>query len=56
VVVVSHGNVETTTSVAPAMVPVVGIEIAPRIEFSVFRPATIARPDNRGPPVSSLVS
>jgi hypothetical protein len=56
IVAIAHGKVETVVCAAPAVVPVIGIEIAPRIEFSVFRPTTTLFPDGRGPPVSSLHS
>jgi hypothetical protein len=56
IVAIAHGKVETVFHAAPAVVPVIGIEIAPRIEISVFRPTTAFFPDGRGPPVSCFHS
>jgi hypothetical protein len=56
VVAVTHGNVEPVVYATPEVIPVVWVEIAPRIEFSVFRPSTALLPDSRGPPVSSFNS
>ena len=41
---------------APVVIPVMGIEIAPRIEFSVFRPVTVFFSGGRGPPAASSIS
>lgn len=56
IVAIAHGKVETVVCAAPAVVPVTGIEITPRIEISVYRPTTVFFPDGRGPPVSSSQS
>jgi hypothetical protein len=56
VLAIAHGKVETVVCAAPAVVPVVWIEIVPRLEFSVFRPASVFLPDGRGPPVLPAVS
>jgi len=56
IVAIAHGKVETVVCAAPAVVPVIGIEVAPRIEISVLRPTTVFLPDGRGPPVSSSQS
>jgi hypothetical protein len=51
IVAVAHGKVETVACAAPAAVPVIWTEIAPRFENLVLRPATAFLPDGRGPPV-----
>lgn len=56
IVSIAHGKVATILCAAPAVVPVIGTEIAPRIEISVYRPTTAFSPDGRGPPDSSLPS
>jgi hypothetical protein len=56
IVCIAHGKIETTPCAIPAAMPVVWVEIVPRIEFSVFRSAIALLPDGRGPPVSSVVS
>ena len=56
IVAIAHGKVETVFCAAPAVVPVIGIEITPRLEFSTFRPTSVFLPDGRGPPVSLLHS
>jgi hypothetical protein len=56
VVAVTHGSVEPVVCAAPAVIPVVWVEIAPRIESSVFHPSMALLPDSRGPPVSSFNS
>ena len=56
ILTIAHGKVETVASAAPAVVPVIWIEIAPRIENSVFCPSMVFLPDGRGPPVSSFHS
>jgi hypothetical protein len=55
-VAIAHGKVETAACAAPAAVPVAWIEIVPRLEFSVFRPAIAFLPNGRGPPVLHAVS
>lgn len=54
IVAIAHGKVETVCGVAPAVVPVTGIEITPRLEFSMVCPTPVVLPDGRGPPVSLL--
>jgi hypothetical protein len=56
IVAIAHGKVETVVCAAPAIVPVIGIEIIPQIENSVFYPSPAFLPDGRGPPVSLLPS
>ena len=56
IVAIAHGKVETVVCAAPAIVPVIGIEIIPQIENSVFYPSLAFLPDGRGPPVSLLPS
>ena len=55
-VAISHGKVETVAVAAPALVPVVWIEITPRIDFSIFHTATAFLPDGRAPPILPAVS
>jgi hypothetical protein len=55
-VAIAHGKVETVVCAAPVVVPVTGIEIVPRLEFSTFRPTIACLPDGRGPPVLPVVS
>jgi len=55
-VAIAHGKVETVLVDAPMAVPVIGIEIVPRLEFSFFRPAIAFLPDGRGPPVPTIPS
>jgi hypothetical protein len=52
VVAVTNGNVELVLCAVPAVIPVIWVEIAPRIEFCVLHPSTALLPDSRGPPVS----
>jgi hypothetical protein len=56
VALMNHGKLETVICAAPVVVPVIGIEIAPRIEFSVFRPVTVFFSGGRGPPAASSLS
>jgi hypothetical protein len=56
VVAIAHGKVESVVAAAPAVVPVTWVEIAPRVEFSVFCPSTAFLPDGRGPPASFIFS
>jgi hypothetical protein len=56
VVTVAHGNVEPVVCTTLAVIPVIWVEIAPRIEFCVLHPFTALLPDSRGPPVSSFNS
>jgi hypothetical protein len=56
IVAIAHGNVQTVISEPPSMVPILGVEVAPRIEFSVVRPVTIFHSADRGPPASSVLS
>ena len=56
VAALAHGKVETAACAAPAVVPVISIEIAPRVEISsAFAPVAFL-PDGRGPPVPSFHS
>lgn len=56
VVAIAHGKVTAVLVPAPMVVPVTGMEIVPRLEFSVFRPVIAFLPDARGPPVLPVVS
>ena len=56
VVAITHGKVDSAVCAAPAVVPVVWIEVTPVYKASVVRPFLAFLPDGRGPPVSSLAS
>ncbi len=56
VVALVHGKVETLVVYAPIVLPVSGIELAPRVETSIFCPSPVLLPDGRGPPVCFMVS
>jgi hypothetical protein len=56
VVAITHGKVETVVCDTPAVVPVTWLEIVPRIEFSVYHPATAFLPNGRAPPVLPAAS
>jgi hypothetical protein len=56
VVAISHGKVDTVVVAAPAVAPVVWIEITPQIDFSIFHAGTALLPDGRAPPVLPAVS
>ena len=56
VVANAHGKVETVVSDAPAVVPLIWIEIAPRLEYSTFHPAVTFLPPGRGPPLLPTIS
>ncbi|MFZ1072291.1 MAG: hypothetical protein WAO21_02540 [Verrucomicrobiia bacterium] len=56
IVAISHGKVDSVACDAPAVVPVVWIEIVPRIEFSVFHTAMAFLPDGRAPPLFHVAS
>jgi hypothetical protein len=56
-VAIAHGKVATVICAAPAAdVPIMGIEITPRLPFSTFFPSSAFLPDVRGPPVPLLPS
>lgn len=56
IVCIAHGKIENVACDVPVAAPVVWIEVAPRIGFSVLSLALIFLPDGRGPPVFSAVS
>ena len=56
IVCIAHGKIETATVDVPIPAPVVWIEVAPRIEFSILSNATAFLPNGRAPPVFSAVS
>ncbi|HTX22324.1 MAG TPA: hypothetical protein VMD27_10785 [Candidatus Aquilonibacter sp.] len=56
VVAIAHGKVETTPIDVPAVLPVTWIEIAPRVEFSVFVPIYKNLSPGRDPPALPVVS
>jgi hypothetical protein len=56
IVAIAHGKIETTPCDVPTALPVTWIEIAPRVEFSIFIPADKNLLPGRGPPALSAVS
>ena len=56
IVAIAHAKIETAACTVPVAMPGTWIEVAPRIEISVFRPITAFLPDGRGPPISSFNS
>jgi hypothetical protein len=56
IVAIAHGKVDSVACAAPAVAPVIWIEIVPRPEFSSFRAAMAFLPDGRAPPVLPAVS
>jgi hypothetical protein len=56
VVAVAHAKVQVVTSDAPVVIPVLGVEIVPRVGASVSHLATTFLPDGRGPPALFVVS
>lgn len=56
IVCIAHGKIDTAVCNLPAAVPVTWIQVAPRIQFSIFSTATTLLPNGRGPPVFSAVS
>jgi len=57
-VAIAHGKVAAVICAAPAAIlPIMGIEITPRLPFSPFCPASASfLPDVRGPPAFLLPS
>jgi hypothetical protein len=53
---IAHGKIETATVNVPIPAPVVWIEVAPRIEFSVLATTLAQLPNGRAPPFFSAVS
>jgi hypothetical protein len=56
IVCIAHGKIETAPVAVPLPAPVVWIEAAPRIEFSVVSMAITLLPNGRAPPVFPAVS
>jgi hypothetical protein len=56
IVCIAHGKIETAPVAVPLAAPVVWIEAAPRIEFSVVSMAITLLPNGRAPPSFSAVS
>lgn len=56
IVAIAHGKIETTPLDVPAVLPVTWIEVAPRVEFSVFVPADKNLSFGRDPPALPAVS
>jgi hypothetical protein len=56
IVAIAHGKIETAAVNVPIPAPVVWIEVAPRIEFSVLSNAIVFLPNGRAPPAFSAVS
>jgi hypothetical protein len=56
IVAIAHGKIDTAPCAAPVVTPVVGVEVTPRIEFSVLRTVIALLPNGRAPPVLPTVS
>ena len=56
IVAMAHGKVEITESDIPAAVPIIWIEVTPRVEFSVFTKPVENLLSGRAPPVLLVVS
>ena len=56
IVALAHGKVETVACDIPVAVPIAWIEVAPRVEFSVFSKAVENLLSGRAPPVLLAVS
>jgi hypothetical protein len=56
IVCIAHGKIETVTVDVPVPAPVVWVEVAPRIEFSVLSNAIAFLPNGRAPPDFTTVS
>jgi hypothetical protein len=56
VAAIAHGKIETAAGDVPVAAPVIWIEAAPPVEFSVFSAAIALLPDGRAPPVFAAVS
>jgi hypothetical protein len=56
IICIAHGKIETAAVNVPIPAPVVWIEVAPRIEFSVLSNAIVFLPNGRAPPAFSAVS
>ena len=56
IVAIAHGKIETAPCAVPVVTPVAGVEVAPRIEFSVVSAVIALLPNGRAPPVFSAVS
>jgi hypothetical protein len=56
IVAIAHGKIETATVNVPIPAPVVWIEVAQHIEFSVLSNAIVFLPNGRAPPAFSAVS
>ena len=53
---IAHGKVETVACDIPVPVPITWIEVAPRVEFSVFSKTVENLLSGRAPPVLLAVS
>jgi hypothetical protein len=56
IVAIAHGKIEAAPCAAPAILPVIWIEIAERMEFFAFIPADKNLLPGRGPPARQTVS
>jgi hypothetical protein len=56
IVLIAHGKIETAACDVPAAAPVLWVEAAPRIEFSILSTAIAFLPNGRAPPAFSAVS
>jgi hypothetical protein len=56
IVAIAHGKIETATPDIAVPVPITWIEVAPKIESSIFSTAIAFLPNGRGPPALPAVS
>ncbi|MGD1087856.1 MAG: hypothetical protein ABR955_03910 [Verrucomicrobiota bacterium] len=56
IVAIAHGKVETVTPDVPFVVPIISIEVTPRVEFSVFNKPVENLLSGRAPPALPAVS
>lgn len=56
IVAIAHGKIDTAPCDSPVVMPVAGVEVAPRIEFSISSTVITLLPNGRAPPVFSAVS
>jgi hypothetical protein len=56
IVAIAHGKIETVACDIPVVAPITWIEVAPRVEFSVFISANTNLSSDRAPPALLAVS
>lgn len=52
IVAIAHGKVEPVVALVPVSVPVIWIEVTPRVAVNRFHPAVVLLPADRGPPAT----